>query len=83
MSGEFDALILDVMVPGKNGFDICREVRMKYHMAILMVTAKKEELDKIRGLGLGADDYLVKPFSPAELVFPVSGGMEAARALEI
>lgn len=68
MSGEFDALILDVMVPGKNGFDICREVRMKYHMAILMVTAKKEELDKIRGLGLGADDYLVKPFSPAELV---------------
>ena len=68
MSGEFDALILDVMVPGKKGFDICREVRMKYHMAILMVTAKKEELDKIRGLGLGADDYLVKPFSPAELV---------------
>lgn len=68
MSGGFDALILDVMVPGKNGFDICREVRMKYHIPILMVTAKKEDLDKIRGLGLGADDYLVKPFSPAELV---------------
>lgn len=68
MSGEFDALILDVMVPGRNGFDICREVRMKYHIPILMVTAKKEDLDKIRGLGLGADDYLVKPFSPAELV---------------
>lgn len=81
MSGEFDALILDVMVPGKSGFDICREVRMKYHMAILMVTAKKEDLDKIRGLGLGADDYLVKPFSPAELVARVKSHISIHKRL--
>lgn len=67
-SGEFDAVLLDVMLPGKNGFDVCRELRKSMHLPIIMVTAKKEDIDKIRGLGLGADDYLVKPFSPAELV---------------
>ena len=68
MSGNYDAVILDVMLPGKSGFEICREIRKELHLPILMVTAKKEDVDKIRGLGLGADDYLVKPFSPAELV---------------
>lgn len=68
LSGDWDALILDVMLPGKNGFEVCREVRKSLDLPVLMVTAKKEDVDKIRGLGLGADDYLVKPFSPAELV---------------
>lgn len=68
MRGGYDALILDVMLPGKSGFDICREVRQVLDLPVIMVTAKKEDVDKIRGLGLGADDYMVKPFSPAELV---------------
>lgn len=67
-TGEYDAVLLDVMLPGKTGFDICRELRRTMKLPIIMVTAKKEDIDKIRGLGLGADDYLVKPFSPAELV---------------
>lgn len=65
---EYDLIILDVMLPGKNGFAICREIRQEKDVAIIMVTAKKEDIDKIRGLGLGADDYMVKPFSPSELV---------------
>lgn len=67
-TGEYDAVLLDVMLPGKTGFDICRELRRTMKLPIIMVTAKKEDIDKIRGLGLGADDYLVKPFSPTELV---------------
>ncbi len=61
-------MLLDVMLPGKNGFDICREIRKETNIPIILVTARKEEIDKIRGLSLGADDYLVKPFSPAEMV---------------
>ena len=64
----FDAILLDVMLPGKTGFEICKELRRTMHLPIIMVTARKEDVDKIRGLGLGADDYLVKPFSPTELV---------------
>ncbi len=67
-TGEHDAILLDVMLPGKTGFEVCRELRRSLRLPIIMVTAKKEDIDKIRGLGLGADDYLVKPFSPAELV---------------
>ena len=67
-AGRYDAVLLDVMLPGKTGFDVCRELRKTLHLPIIMVTAKKEDIDKIRGLGLGADDYLVKPFSPTELV---------------
>lgn len=68
MKGGYDTLILDLMLPGKSGFEICREVRQTMDLPVIMVTAKKEDVDKIRGLGLGADDYMVKPFSPAELV---------------
>lgn len=67
-SETYDAILLDVMLPGKTGFDVCRELRRSLRLPIIMVTAKKEDIDKIRGLGLGADDYLVKPFSPTELV---------------
>lgn len=65
---EYDLVILDVMLPGVSGFEICREIRKTKDIPVLLVTAKKEDVDKIRGLGLGADDYIVKPFSPAELV---------------
>ncbi len=63
-----DGILLDVMLPGEDGFSLCRKMRDRTDAPILFVTAKKEELDKIRGLGLGADDYIVKPFSPTELV---------------
>lgn len=68
MTGEYDLLILDVMLPGKGGFEICRNFRERYLMPVIMVSAKKEDIDKIHGLGLGADDYMTKPFSPSELV---------------
>lgn len=65
---DFDMYILDLMLPGTDGFEICREIRKTKNTPILMVSAKKEDIDKIRGLGLGADDYITKPFSPSELV---------------
>ncbi|RDW22438.1 DNA-binding response regulator [Oceanobacillus arenosus] len=63
-----DLILLDVMLPEINGFDLCKQIRNETNIPILMVTAKYEDIDKIRGLGLGADDYIVKPFSPSELV---------------
>lgn len=68
LTGEYHLILLDVMLPHLDGFEICRRVRSAINIPILMVTAKKEDIDKIRGLGLGADDYIVKPFSPNELV---------------
>ena len=65
---DFDLLILDLMLPEVDGFEICREVRSHKNTPIIMVSAKKDDIDKIRGLGLGADDYMTKPFSPSELV---------------
>lgn len=68
MEEDFSLLILDLMLPGINGFDICKQVREEKNTPIIMVSAKKDDIDKIRGLGLGADDYMTKPFSPSELV---------------
>ena len=65
---DFDLMLLDVMLPGKNGFDICREIRQKKNLPIILLTARTEEIDKVRGLGLGADDYIVKPINPTEMV---------------
>ena len=65
---EYDLFILDLMLPDVDGFEICREIRSTKDVPILMVSAKKDDIDKIRGLGLGADDYITKPFSPSELV---------------
>lgn len=65
---EFDLFILDLMLPGVDGFEICKKIRETKNAPILMVSAKKDDIDKIRGLGLGADDYVTKPFSPSELV---------------
>lgn len=67
-SGEYDLIILDLMLPKVDGFEICRQIRHDSDIPVLMVSAKKEDIDKIRGLGLGADDYITKPFSPSELV---------------
>jgi DNA-binding response OmpR family regulator len=68
LSGAFDLVLLDLMLPGKSGYDICKSIREKIDIPILMVTARIEDIDKVRGLGLGADDYIAKPFSPTELV---------------
>ena len=68
LSEEFDMFILDLMLPGVDGFEICKRIRENKNTPILMVSAKKDDIDKIRGLGLGADDYITKPFSPSELV---------------
>lgn len=76
LAGGWDAMVLDVMLPGINGYEVCREVRKTLNLPVIMVTAKKEDVDKIRGLGLGADDYLVKPFSPAELVARVKSHIQ-------
>lgn len=71
-----DLIILDLMLPEVDGFDICRQVREEKNTPIIMVSAKKDDIDKIRGLGLGADDYMTKPFSPSELVARVKAHME-------
>lgn len=65
---DYNLVILDLMLPGVDGFEICRQVRSEKNTPIIMVSAKKDDIDKIRGLGLGADDYMTKPFSPSELV---------------
>lgn len=68
LSRDYDLIILDVMLPKVDGFEICRQLRSVKDIPILMVSARKEDIDKIRGLGLGADDYIIKPFSPGELI---------------
>ena len=68
LNTEYDLIILDLMLPGIDGFEICRRIREDKNIPVLMVSAKKEDIDKIRGLGMGADDYITKPFSPSELV---------------
>ena len=75
LTEEFDLVILDLMLPGMDGFDVCKRIREKKNIPILMVSAKKDDIDKIRGLGLGADDYMTKPFSPSELVARVKAHM--------
>ena len=68
LNEKFDLVILDLMLPGVDGFEICKQIRENKNIPILMVSAKKDDIDKVRGLGLGADDYMTKPFSPSELV---------------
>ena len=72
---EYDLILLDLMLPGKSGYEICREIRDEVDIPILMVTARTESVDKVRGLGLGADDYISKPFDPAELVARVNANL--------
>ena len=76
LNEDYDLIILDLMLPEVDGFDICRQVRQEKNIPIIMVSAKKDDIDKTRGLGLGADDYMTKPFSPSELVARVKAHME-------
>ncbi|MBD5464915.1 MAG: response regulator transcription factor [Lachnospiraceae bacterium] len=68
LGDDYDLIILDLMLPGVDGYEICKRIREEKNIPILMVSAKKDDIDKVRGLGLGADDYMTKPFSPSELV---------------
>lgn len=78
---DFDLILLDLMLPGMDGFEICKLIREKKNTPIIMVSAKKDEIDKIRGLGLGADDYITKPFSPSELVARVKAHLARYKRL--
>lgn len=78
---DYDLIILDLMLPGIDGFEICRKIREKKNTPVIMVSAKKEDIDKIRGLGLGADDYMTKPFSPSELVARVKAHLARYKRL--
>jgi len=75
LNEKFDLVVLDLMLPGMDGFEVCKKIREEKDIPILMVSAKKDDIDKIRGLGLGADDYMTKPFSPSELVARVKAHM--------
>ena len=75
LAEEFDLIVLDLMLPGMDGFEVCRYIREKKDIPVIMVSAKKDDIDKIHGLGLGADDYMTKPFSPSELVARVKAHM--------
>lgn len=81
LTGLFDLILLDIMLPEMDGFTVCRKLREKLNTPILMVTAKREDIDKIRGLGLGADDYIVKSFSPSELVARIKANLAQYKRL--
>ena len=83
LARDYDLILLDVMLPKIEGFEICRRVRNSKDIPIIMITAKKEEIDKIRGLGLGADDYMVKPFSPNEMVARVKAHLSRYERLAL
>lgn len=81
LDSDYDLIVLDLMLPKVDGFEICRQIRGQKDIPILMVSAKKEDIDKIRGLGLGADDYITKPFSPGELVARVKAHLARCERL--
>ncbi len=82
LSNVYDLILLDIMLPGISGFEICKKLREKIDIPILMVTAKVDDIDKIRGLGLGADDYIEKPFSPSVLVARVKSNISQYQRLK-
>ena len=81
LTGAYDLILLDLMLPGRSGYEVCRRIRDQVDVPILMVTARTESVDKIRGLGLGADDYIAKPFDPAELVVRVKSHLSRYQRL--
>jgi DNA-binding response OmpR family regulator len=81
LTGKYDLIILDVMLPKMDGFTLLKKIREDQNIPILLVTAKKEDIDKIRGLGLGADDYITKPFSPGELVARVKAHLNRYQSI--
>ena len=74
-TGKYDLILLDRMLPGMDGFSVCHALRKALDIPILMVTARQEDIDKIRGLGMGADDYITKPFSPSVLVAQIKANL--------
>lgn len=82
LNNQYALIILDLMLPEMNGFDICKKIREKSNVPVLMISAKSEDIDKIRGLGLGADDYMTKPFSPNELVARVKAHINRYERLQ-
>lgn len=81
LNESFDLIVIDIMLPSMEGFEICRRIREKKNIPLMMVSAKKEDIDKVRGLGLGADDYMTKPFSPSELVARVQAHIKRYQLL--
>lgn len=81
LEGDFDLVLLDIMLPEINGFQVCKKIRAFKNIPIILVSAKKEDMDKINGLEFGADDYVVKPFSPSELVARVKAHINRYRRL--
>jgi len=82
MTGMYDVIIVDLMLPQKDGFEIIREIRKKLEIPIIIVSARNDDIDKIRGLGFGADDYLTKPFSPAELIARIKSHIKRYERLQ-
>lgn len=81
LNEPFDLIVIDIMLPSMDGFEICRRIREKKNIPLMIVSAKKEDIDKVRGLGLGADDYMTKPFSPSELVARVQAHIKRYQLL--
>jgi DNA-binding response OmpR family regulator len=79
LSGRYDAVLLDLMLPGKDGLDVCREIRARSDVPVIVLTARGEEADRVMGLELGADDYLAKPFSPRELLARIRAVVRRAK----
>ncbi len=79
---DYDLIILDIMLPGINGFEICRHIRQEKNVPVIIVTARQDDVDLIRGLGLGADDYIMKPFNPSELIARVKAHIEIHERLK-
>ena len=82
LAEKFDLIILDVMLPGEDGFSVVKAIRDRSDVPVIVVSARKDDVDKIRGLGLGADDYMTKPFSPSELVARVKAHIQRYRQLK-
>lgn len=81
LTASFDLIVIDIMLPTMDGFEVCRRIREKKNIPLMIVSAKKEDIDKVRGLGLGADDYMTKPFSPSELVARVQAHIKRYKLL--
>ncbi len=81
LSEDYDLVILDLMIPGMSGFEVCRKIREQKDIPVIIISARKDDMDKIEGFGLGADDYMTKPFSPREMVARVKGHLERYRRL--
>src|SRR5512133_4026875 len=79
LTGRYDAVLLDLMLPGKDGLEVCREIRARSDVPVIVLTARGEEADRVMGLELGADDYLSKPFSPRELLARINAIVRRAK----